>query len=129
MKKSTYSKIITEIKDLEENYNFNDDLENYIDITDLIQCENVGEVIEYLRGLNDDYNITDAEVIYYASAIAYLAKEDQSLTESLEIANECWFKLDKLNSETLASLLMSRRNLDDYAEFLELLEEKLNDVF
>jgi len=89
MKKSTYSKIITEIKELEENYNFNDYLENYIDITDLIQCENVGEVIEYLRGLNDDYDITDTEVIYYASAIAYLAKEDQSLTESLEIANEC----------------------------------------
>lgn len=60
-----------------------------------------------LRELLDNNGAFNVEIIYYSNAIAFLQKNDPSLTESLELANDCGYTPDKLNSEILASLLAS----------------------
>ena len=46
----------------------------------------------------------EQEIIYYSRAINYLAENDSSLVDSLALAHEFGFSLDKLNSETLATI-------------------------
>jgi endo-beta-N-acetylglucosaminidase D len=58
----------------------------------------------------------------------YLSENDNSLTESLWIASEYGFECWKLNSETLASILKSRNNEEDYQEFLKELEKEIDDL-
>ena len=74
------------------------------------------EIFEYFNKENetflfDDFreyivdSILNFEVIYYSKAIEYLKENDNSLTRSLEIADEQGFEVSKLNSEILATLL------------------------
>ena len=74
------------------------------------------EIFEYFNKENetflfDDFreyivdSILNFEIIYYSKAIEYLKENDNSLTRSLEIADEQGFEVSKLNSEILATLL------------------------
>lgn len=106
------------IKEQEKDCDFNDYITNYVSNEDIKACETIEDVREILEKANENYEITDADVIYYTNAIAYLQENDPSLTESLEIASEYGYTTDKLNSEILASLLMSRKNQEDYNDFV-----------
>ncbi len=123
MKKAT-EKLLLIIAELEKNYDLNDYLENYIDVEELEEAIDNDSLQEYLEELDDDGDITQTEVIYYSSAIQYLAENDQSLNESMEIAKEYWYELDSINSELLASLLKSRNNADDYNVLISDIIEK-----
>jgi hypothetical protein len=72
----------------------------------------------------ENKNLLNVEIIYYASAIRYLAENDPSLNESLEIVNEYGYEIKNLNSELLASLLATRKNEDEFINFLEDIKEK-----
>ena len=72
-----------------------------------------------------DNNGFDVEIIYFSNAIKYLQENDPSLRESLEIANEYGFSLDKINSETLASLLASQNAREEFNE----LQDKIDTFF
>lgn len=111
-------KILDIIKEKEKEYNFSDYIENFIDIEKLKTITDVVELRDYLNEINEDSQITDDEVIYYASAMDYLKENDPSLSESLELAEEYGYKLKDLNSEKLASILKSNNNIADYDEFI-----------
>lgn len=113
------TQILEVIKTKEKDYDFNDYIENYIDIDQLKEIEDLESLRDYLNELNEEQQITDTQVIYYASAMDYLREHDNSLTESIEIACEYGFELSKINSELLASLLKSRNNVDDYNTFID----------
>lgn len=123
MKKAT-EKLLTIIEEQEKNYDFNDLIKNYIDIDELEEAIDNDSVQEYLEELNEDFEITDTEIMYYYTAIQYLAENDQSLRESMEIASEYGYETWNLNSELLASLLKSKNNQNDYAEFIESVVEE-----
>lgn len=123
MKKAT-EKLLLIIAELEKNYDLNDYLENYIDVEELEEAIDNDSLQEYLEELDNDGDITRTDVIYYSSAIQYLAENDQSLNESMEIAKEYWYELDSINSELLASLLKSRNNADDYNVLISDIIEK-----
>ena len=88
------------------------------------------EVLDYVEDCR--YEIIDwqTEFIYYYDAIKYLEENDQSLTESLELAYNLWYDLKNLNSCILASLLKQEdENL--YWKFddeMELLKEKAEEL-
>lgn len=74
------------------------------------------EIFEYFNKENENFlfddfreylvdSILNFEIIYYSKAIEYLKENDNSLTRSLEIADEQGFHVSKLNSEILATLL------------------------
>jgi len=88
MDNSQLQLVLSTIKDLESNYDFSDNIEKYIDKDDLLACETVEEIVEYIRGLNDESEITNTEITYYSNAIEYLSENDPSLQESLGLASD-----------------------------------------
>jgi len=126
-------KQINELKALieseEKYYNFNDFVFNYIDIEELKEIDNIEDLEEYLRDLNDERQITDTEVIYYSNAIEYLKENDNSLNNSLELARGLGYTIENINSEKLASLLKSDINLNDYGDFINTIIGELKDIF
>ena len=94
------------------------------DVFDFIEISNLKDYdFDSLLNELQDSSAFDIEIIYYGSAIEYLTKNDPSLKESLQLANEWGFELKKLNSEVLASLLASRNAYDEFCE----LEGQIND--
>ena len=61
--------------------------------------------------------INEQEIIYNSKAMDFLAKHDPSLLESLGIAGNMGYTLDKLNSEILATIL-----------YQDLLRQELSDI-
>mgnify|MGYP003134940033 CR=1 FL=1 len=93
-----------------------------IDTDTLKEFEDADDLECYIQ----DECLLDVEVIYYAKAMDILSEYDSSLSESLSIASEYGYTLDNLNSETLASLLMSERNREHYQDMSSEIEEFFN---
>ena len=124
----TTAEILEIVETLEEDYDFNDILVNFIDVDELAKCTDTDEVIEFFRKANKDEDITRGEIIYYANAIEYLSEYDPSLNDSIGLAIDMWYELENINSEFLANLLKSVKNSEDFNRFLERLENELNVV-
>lgn len=79
---------------------------------DLTDCDisSVDNIREYL----EDGGFFHQEVIYYGDAMEFLAKNDVSLCESLQLASEYGYSIESLNSEILASLLKSENCRNDF---------------
>lgn len=105
--------------------------EQIIDLLDSLADDFFGDTpSEYLSNKQDlicIHNIYDdlqdngyfnEEIIYYYNAIKYLKDNDQSLSESLEIANEYGYSLENINSELLATLHASRNKEDRFWEHI-----------
>jgi hypothetical protein len=82
-----------------------------------------------------DNNAFEQEVIYYSNAMEYLTENDNSLRESLEIADDLGITTNNLNSEVLSSLLKTRKceeAFDQYEteinEFFENLNNKIKEI-
>lgn len=85
----------------------------------------------------DSLSAFNVEIIYYDKAMAYLRKNDISLSESLEIANEMGYEVNQLSSEILASIHCSTHireefikdiceaDLDDILQLLKLEEDEI----
>ncbi len=104
---------------IKENVNI-ENLEILDYITDFTDINSFEELSEEL----DDNRAFEVEIIYYSNAIQYLMKEDPSLRESLEIAEEYGYSASDLSSEILASLLASQRVREDFQRY----ESELNEI-
>ena len=82
------------------------------------EAEDISELEEALQEAIQEY-----EIIYFSSAIDFLKEEDQSLTESLELANGMGYNTNQLNSELLATILIQERMMEEIPTLLEMLEE------
>ncbi len=105
--------------------------EKIIDLLDSLADNFFGDTpSEYLskkEDLTDVNNIYDdllingyfnEEIIYYYNAIKYLKDNDQSLSESLEIAEEYGYSITNINSELLATLHASRSKESKFWEHI-----------
>lgn len=84
------------------------------------ESTNFDELVDELQ----DANMFYVEIIYYSRAMEYLSENDNSLKESLNIAQDFGYTPDNLNSEILASLLASQNAETDFMSF----ENKINEV-
>ena len=91
-------------------------------------CNDVDSITDFdsLYESIDDNGGFNVDVIYYSVAIKYLAENDPSLRESMELAYEYGYTTENLNSEVLASLLASQNARisvdelrDEVGEFFE----------
>jgi intracellular sulfur oxidation DsrE/DsrF family protein len=107
--------------------NFLRELNTEIDVLNYVDVNNIDPVnpFESICEMIEDNGGFDIEIIYYSNAIDFLAKNDPSLTESLEIAAELGFEVQNLNSEILASLLASKLVREEFYE----LEDEINSFF
>ena len=101
------------------------DLQEFIDDN---EEDTDGIVNDFRDNLVEQQGFLDEDVIYYSVAIEYLKENDPSLRESLEIAAEYGYELQNLNSETLASLLKSQNNREEFQDLIEVLEVKLDAI-
>ena len=109
------------IEDFLQNLNTEVDVLYFVDI-DNIDFGNAFDSIYEMIEDNGGFNI---EIIYYSRAIAFLAENDPSLHESLEIASDYGYEVQNLSSEILASLLASKLAREEFYE----LESEINDFF
>jgi hypothetical protein len=58
----------------------------------------------------------EQEIIYYSEAIKYLAREDDSLHESIGLATDIGYEIDGLNSELLATIHYQNYLMESIAE-------------
>lgn len=115
-----YLKELGERTDIDIIHFFDFEEENYTDM-----YQRIYDAIENNNGF-------DCEVIYYQSAMQYLKENDDSLKISLQLAHECGYTLENLNSEILASLLKSDTVRDDFngeqAEITEFFDDLQSEV-
>ena len=107
--------------------NFLRDLKTEIEILYLVDVDEIdhNNAFDSICEMMEEKNGFDVEIIYYSNAIAFLAENDPSLNESMEIAYEYGYEVKKLNSEILASLLASKLARDEFYE----LETEINEFF
>ena len=120
----TYNETIKFLAQLEKDNNIDlrDSLANYVREQDFEDFDQTN-AFDSLRDLIEDAGGFNIEVIYYANAIKYLAENDQSLMESIELAAEMGFEVSSINSELLASLLRSQIERDKFEELSAEVEE------
>jgi intracellular sulfur oxidation DsrE/DsrF family protein len=111
----------TKIENFLRELNTEIDVLNYIDIDNI----NFNDAFNSIYQMIEDSGGFDIEIIYYSNAIDFLAKNDPSLTESLEIAAGYGYEVKNLNSEILASLLASELVREEFYK----LKSKINDFF
>ena len=106
---------------------FLNDLETEITILDYIDVEdiNLNNPFQSIFDQLTDLNAFNIEIIYYYKAMEYLTQNDHSLSESIEIALEYGYSLQDVNSELLASLLASRKEIEKFYD----LETEITDFF
>jgi ribosomal protein L16 Arg81 hydroxylase len=99
---------IQQIKNLFENTECNEiDIEYYLKDEEFSNYDEIRDILE-------NNNALEREIIYYSQAMKYLSENDNSLTESLEIASQLGYEVKNLNSELLASLLASQNLRDEF---------------
>lgn len=110
---------------LKELFNDTRYLNEYIDIDSVLNTEYYDEI----TSTDELYSvlcerINEVEIIYYSTAMEILKEEDQSLTESLNLAHELSYTLENLNSEILATLLIHERCIDELNDFIQEVEQE-----
>jgi GTPase involved in cell partitioning and DNA repair len=101
-----------EIKKFLSGLKTNVDILYYVDV-EKIDAENAFDSISEMIEENGGF---DKEVIYLNNAINFLAENDPSLQDSLELAEEFGYSAKELNSEILASLLASKIEREKFEE-------------
>lgn len=120
MNTQTETKTTEAIETIETKLNLLDDLFNdylddicvsdYLDDDEIQDINDANELYEELIN-SDAFNI---DIIYYSRAIKYLAENDASLSESIELAVDMGYELENINSELLASLHASQKARDNF---------------
>ena len=107
--------------------NFLRELDTEIDVLNYVDIDNIDFEIAYdsIYNMICDNNGFDIEIVYYSKSMKYLMENDPSLQESLNIADELGFDVQSLNSEILASLLISENVKNEFYQ----LEDEINEFF
>ena len=88
------------------------DILNCIDVLEIDENNPFDSICEMI----EEKNGFDIDIIYFSNAINYLAENDPSLQDSLELAEEFGYSVKDLNSEILASLLASKIEREKFEE-------------
>ena len=114
-----YSTVENKVKELFEGQNL---LSDYIDVETLDLDNSFEDIHESIVE-----HIQVSEIIYYSDAMGFLAENDTSLKESMELAIDSGFNLESLNSEFLATLLLQSKLHEDLSEIYSDLENVIED--
>lgn len=107
--------------------NFLRELDTEIDVLNFVDIEYIDPetAFEDIYSQIEDKGGFEIDIIYYSEAIKYLAENDSSLRESLDLAAQMCLSVENLNSETLASLLASQNARENFSS----LEDEINSFF
>lgn len=102
-------------------------LDTEVEVLYYVNVDNIDleDSFQSICSMIEDNQGFDSEIIYYSRAIEYLQENDPSLRNSLEIASEYGYEVSNLNSEILASLLVSQNIREDFYK----LEDEITEFF
>lgn len=100
----------------------------YVEASEVAECIEGTDAIQFIEEQIDEGGGFNGEVIYYHNAIKYLADNDSSLHECMEIASEMGYKVEDLNSELLASLLKSRNLREEFSDIAQKFESDFDEL-
>lgn len=128
---TTIAGLVKELNGLAESHDeYNIDLESIVNRLES-DCGDVGEWCDYLDGYDFQENHS-CEIIYYANAIKFLKENDAGLKLSLELASDLGYAAKDLNSEILASLLLTELAHETFTNFCSdakyLIDEYLHEL-
>ena len=105
------------------------ELTDYINIEEIVNDFEESGVTVAKENILDTLTqaINEQEIIYYSNAIDYLSKNDASLNESMNIANDLGYEASNINSELLATLLYQQNLQADLWDIIEELENVLSE--
>lgn len=122
-------KNLQEVQELLDNYTIEGENFSYwVDAKDIADCSTGGEAVHLIMREKLERAVQESsDIIYYSTAIKFLADNDPSLRDSMEIAAGVGYETEDLNSELLASLLNYSQNMetlgDDLQEFANEFDE------
>lgn len=87
-------------------------------------------MIEYVEDYENEIIDNASEEIYYSSAMKYLAENDPTLTESLELAEDYGYKPSQLNSCLLATIHGAEFGgyREEFTQCIEAMKEKAEEI-
>lgn len=97
---------------VKENCSLSEISEDFLMDVDIEDIESEDDL--YQSGV--DYIYEHSDIIYYDRAMEFLQKNDPSLREAFDCAEEFGYDVKSLNSELLATLLNTRYNIDDWGK-------------
>ena len=97
---------------VKENCSLSEISEDFLMDVDIEDIESEDDL--YQSGV--DYIYEHSDIIYYDRAMEFLQKNDPSLREAFDCAEEFCYDVKSLNSELLATLLNTRYNIDDWGK-------------
>ena len=97
---------------VKENCSLSEISEDFLMDRDIKDIESEDDL--YNSGI--DYINENSDIIYYNRAMEFLHKNDPSLKEAFDCAEEFGYEVKNLNSELLATLLNTKYNMDDWNE-------------
>lgn len=97
-------------------------IESYLDLSKIDFNKATFDTIE--KTLQDS-GYFDVEIIYFTTAIEFLSENDNSLRDSLSLAEDMGFTPISLNSEILASILASNMLTETFFKY----EDRINKLF
>ena len=92
------------------------------DVEGVTDIDTFERIVDIERAISEQ-----SEIIYYDRAIKYLAAQDPSLHEALEIADEYGYRPKDLSSEILATLLNEQKTREIYYDLRDEIEEILQE--
>ncbi len=110
------------LTELSDKYGLPHDINNFLNDQTRADITDFDHLCDELR----DNGFFEVEILYYNSAMKYLLANDNSLSESLEIADAMGYEVKDLNSELLASLLASKDLQYNFYRLEEEVNEFLN---
>ena len=108
-------------EELTEKHRLENNINDFLTDEEREQITEFDELAEILENKDFFY----IEVIYYKRAMEILSEYDNSLGNSLQLAKEMGFTIDNINSELLASLLLSEMEREIFYQ----IEEEINEFF
>ena len=106
---------------------FLSELKTEIDILSMVDVDNIESYDDVYYQIEENGGF-DEEIIYFATAMEYLAENDPSLQESCSLAAQMGCSTENLNSELLASLLYSQEIRSEFEELRDEIEDFLSEV-
>lgn len=104
--------------------NFLSKLDTEVDVAYHCDADEVNDYDDIYQAVEEAGGF-DIDIIYYATAMEYLSKNDPSLQESMALASDLGYEASNINSELLASLLASQQVREDFTD----LESEIDDFF
>jgi len=122
-------KNLKQVEQLLDNYTIEGEKFSYwVEAKDIADCSTGEEATDSMREKIERAVQESSDIIYYSTAMEFLTENDNSLQESMNIAQGLGYEPKDINSELLATLLNEQNNMEQLNEDLQKFATAFDDL-